>query len=840
MLAQIWALIRLAARQKLNIMGHRKRARKGLRAATAHRNDRKFALPIFFGLLFTGLSFQISYQAVHGLAQQAREQFPSATKNVDVIKVDFMTHYFLNLLSKKGDQAEFREAMREANLKGLHDHLAERHSFTEDEAENEAARLLHHLERFGMEGIQHKKSASPFEFVSLTDLSTGARQWFGQVIALLILSLSIALTFMPLSSRTKDLGSVDSQLAGLYCLPLSAREILSGRFLSMIFVRPLTWILLWPFLSMLLWPMGLGPWALLLSLALSFALSCCFSGVELLTETWLRSSATFKVKKNVQALASIVGTLCFYIAMAAGVSGARSHAWMDWLIEHPPFSILTPGVGTLFLQPLQGPVGVNVLLGTIGGLAVVLGIGGWLLAARSLDRGFSSGNEREGTRSPGATRTSYRSLTKFEWLLLFRDRNLAAMVLIVPLMLLFYQFLINPELLSVTSSRKLAVIGFGCGAWAAAMTAPHVLGSEGKSMWMIFSLPVEIATYFERRARVWRITGVGMAFTVCTGLILWQGFPSDEPWRLPAAFVGVWVVSLTIYAIVIGDPKLGDPSSGERAHTSVGRMYACMVVGAIIGGLIWHGTPWQILATLVLWWFFGVGLWQGVSSRLRHMLEPTENPARVLTLGHALFALIVFFLAQVVVGAILFYFLPEKLSAATLLSYVVAGLFALLYTRQRLLSHRFPDPLPSRPFNLALALPLLTVGCIAIAWIWLRLLNEIPFLHELVLEHKKTSALSIDLGDWRIVVLAVLAAPLIEEALFRGFVLRIMTCIWSPAGAIIASALLFAMVHPGLSFPPVFSLGLACAWLYHRTHRLWPCIVLHALYNGAAVAMSQG
>lgn len=832
----------LAARQKLNLIGHRRRANKDLREATAHRNDRrKIATPLFFGLLFTGLSFQVSYQAVHSLAQQARELFPVQKEGVEVLRVDFMTHYYLTLLSKNDSREEYREAIRKSNLEGLRENLGEVLGLTEEEAQQEADHLLSHLEQNGMNGFAHKSTASPFEFVELTKLSSEAQHWFIRIIALLILSLCIALTFMPLSSRTKDLGSVDSHLAWLYCLPLSAQEILSGRFLSMIFVRPLTWIILWPFLSMLFWPMGLGPWALLISLVLTFSLSCCFSGIELLVETWLRTTATFKVKKNVQALASICGTLCFYVGMAGAVSGARSYGWMLWLIEHPPFSLLAPGVGHFLLFPIQGQSGVGALLATAGGLALILGIGGWLLAARSLSQGFSSGNEREGTRSLASARTAYRSLTKFEWLLLFRDRNLAAMVLIVPLMLLFYQFLINPDLLSVTSSRQLAVIGFGCGAWAAAMTAPHVLGSEGKSMWMIFSLPVEIANYFERRARVWRITGVCMAFAVCTGLILWQGFPNDEVWRLPAAFVGVWVISLAIYAIVIGDPKLGDPNSTERAHTSVGRMYACMIVGAIVGSLLWHGTPWQVLATLILWWFFGAGLWQGVTSRLRHLLEPTEDPARVLTLGHALLALLIFFVAQVVAGAILFSFLPDDLETATLISFVIAGLIALLYTRQRLLSYRYPSPADPARFNLAAAFPLLTLGCIALAWSWLQCLKAVPFLHEAVLEHQNQAG---DLGlpntdDWRIIVLAVLAAPLIEEALFRGFIFRIMKSIWSPKGAIFASALLFAIVHPSVSFPPVFALGLSCAWLYHRTHRLWPCIALHALYNAAVVAMSQ-
>lgn len=44
-------------------------------------------------------------------------------------------------------------------------------------------------------------------------------------------------------------------------------------------------------------------------------------------------------------------------------------------------------------------------------------------------------------------------------------------------------------------------------------------------------------------------------------------------------------------------------------------------------------------------------------------------------------------------------------------------------------------------------------------------------------------------------------APIIGELLFRGYVFRVMQRAWSPKNAIAASALLFAIVHPGLSLP---------------------------------------
>lgn len=53
--------------------------------------------------------------------------------------------------------------------------------------------------------------------------------------------------------------------------------------------------------------------------------------------------------------------------------------------------------------------------------------------------------------------------------------------------------------------------------------------------------------------------------------------------------------------------------------------------------------------------------------------------------------------------------------------------------------------------------------------------------------------------------------------------------------AIIISSLLFGVAHadPG-SFPVLFVIGLALAFLRWRTQSIWPCMILHMLNNGIA------
>ena len=87
-------------------------------------------------------------------------------------------------------------------------------------------------------------------------------------------------------------------------------------------------------------------------------------------------------------------------------------------------------------------------------------------------------------------------------------------------------------------------------------------------------------------------------------------------------------------------------------------------------------------------------------------------------------------------------------------------------------------------------------------------------------------------GSWQGLALAVLIAPIVEEVVFRGVILRGLLGRWPAAAAIATSALLFAFMHLNpAQFPVAFGLGLALAWIYTRTRSLGLCIFGHAANN---------
>lgn len=84
------------------------------------------------------------------------------------------------------------------------------------------------------------------------------------------------------------------------------------------------------------------------------------------------------------------------------------------------------------------------------------------------------------------------------------------------------------------------------------------------------------------------------------------------------------------------------------------------------------------------------------------------------------------------------------------------------------------------------------------------------------------------------VIAVCVLAPLLEEMLFRGIILRGFLAQYPRWQAIMGSALLFGVAHLNLyQFVCAFLIGILAGWLYERSQSLLPSIGLHAAYNTA-------
>jgi membrane protease YdiL (CAAX protease family) len=85
-------------------------------------------------------------------------------------------------------------------------------------------------------------------------------------------------------------------------------------------------------------------------------------------------------------------------------------------------------------------------------------------------------------------------------------------------------------------------------------------------------------------------------------------------------------------------------------------------------------------------------------------------------------------------------------------------------------------------------------------------------------------------------LLLVVIAPVTEELLFRGVILRGLLATMKPGRAILLSSALFMAIHLNpWQFPVAFFGGLIFGWIYLRTRSLALCLSSHALVNASAI-----
>ena len=92
---------------------------------------------------------------------------------------------------------------------------------------------------------------------------------------------------------------------------------------------------------------------------------------------------------------------------------------------------------------------------------------------------------------------------------------------------------------------------------------------------------------------------------------------------------------------------------------------------------------------------------------------------------------------------------------------------------------------------------------------------------------------------WLVVLSVVILAPIAEEVFFRGVVFNAWLREGGRRWAFFGSSALFALIHISVvALVPIFLLGLALAWVYHRTGNLLAPIAMHATVNAISVALA--
>lgn len=98
---------------------------------------------------------------------------------------------------------------------------------------------------------------------------------------------------------------------------------------------------------------------------------------------------------------------------------------------------------------------------------------------------------------------------------------------------------------------------------------------------------------------------------------------------------------------------------------------------------------------------------------------------------------------------------------------------------------------------------------------------------------------------WAVVGAVVIGAPIVEESIYRGlFQSAVRGATGRRWGAIWLTSGAFTLMHAGVAEPHALAvllvLSVCFGVAYERTGRLWVPITMHALFNGANVALAAG
>ena len=132
--------------------------------------------------------------------------------------------------------------------------------------------------------------------------------------------------------------------------------------------------------------------------------------------------------------------------------------------------------------------------------------------------------------------------------------------------------------------------------------------------------------------------------------------------------------------------------------------------------------------------------------------------------------------------------------------------------------------------NVFVLYPLLAVAMIALGFVSEPLSNWLPMPEYIQQIFEKMLSDSF----WAFATVVV-AAPLLEEFILRGVIMRGLLYHTTPLKSILWSAFFFAIIHlnPWQAIG-AFVAGAFLGWVYWRTHSLWACIFIHAVNNGTA------
>jgi ABC-2 type transport system permease protein len=644
-------------------------------------------------------------------------------------------------------------------------------------------------------------------------------------------SLLLIVAFLgALASR--ELSQPDWDLEWLATLPIRTPLLLWSRIIERSVATPIGLLTMLPTNFMLAWISGYRWSAVLVGAAAAVPLLLLAAVARTLVDTGLRLSLSASKLRNLQAALSIVGVILLYVVISLGLVSPMAFI-LDWARNFPMWATwLPPGLvirAVSAQEPARQALYCAGLIAEVG-IALVLGVA---ILTFQLRNGVVASSSRETARksAPPVSRTGLRLgsvVQQRELRLLMRDRTFMVQTLVLPVVIvvsqIFFQGRIFNGSFAGASNTAVATIAFVIASYTLMMSAFQTLNSEGASLWLLYTVPRSIESVLLEKARLWAVLALIYPLAVFViAAVLKQRVDIEMLGLAAVVLLGVPIytgiaVSLGVYAC---DPLAQEVGAKLRpTYTYLYLMLAGLYTYAI------YSSQWaQRLVLIVLSGLLALALWQKARDELPYLLDPAASPPARVSTSDGVIAAMIFFVVQGVVVAVVMSTKHQLSGGELITAYSIGGATAfclLRYVYWRAKTQDVPRILGSdirRAIATGAAAGVVAAG------------GGILYLYLL-----QQQAHSVASGGLWIPILAIAAAPLFEEFIFRGLIFGGLRRSMTVVPAILASAAVFAIVHPPASMIPVFGLGLCAAFAYERSRMLLAPMLAHALYNGAVIA----
>lgn len=655
-----------------------------------------------------------------------------------------------------------------------------------------------------------------------TALSTGA----ATRLALAVLAVLAVCVLTGLGLQNRDIAAQQDPDRFFLAQPVRTRTLALAALLRYWLLHPWYWLVAVPFLvvTALFGHRGPTVWPTMMAAIIGFGL--VQAGLRSWGEAALRRWPPV-ARRWGQAAATLGGMLVF-LGLITVANLSLLPQWYHGAAESiaPALYPVAQVVRALVLEVdaplLWAAAGGTVAAGLLAGWWGTRALGRYLIPVDA-DAALGGSRRRQAQRSWAGIGPGRK-----DRLLLLRDPRLLMQVFVVPAVVVAMNLIthLRGGLARGGDVRHLGAVCLGAGLYLVLVIAPQSLQLERSQLWLLAAQPRSLARQLRAKTVLW--SACGLLYLVVGLLAVAWWFPDPR-----LAWYGLYGVAAIVSYVALCVPAgaLGTDPFDVRPNraVSISLMYALMLVlAAQIAAL--YAAPWALAVNLVIVAALAYGAWQRFGERERWLLDPTEAPPYRIDLLGAMSALWCFFAAQAVAVAILMA-VGTSAHAAVTIGFAIAGILVALgciviFRRRRLADWarvcrlRAPGARSLwRDAVLGAGVGLL-LGAAGLGWIWL-------------LAHAgwrpPQAAVSLPL-PWML-ALAVVAAPLSEEFLFRGVLLRGLEASLRPAGAVVGCAVLFAIVHPPPAMVPVFLLGLATAMLARRRDWLVAPVMVHAVYN---------